>query len=71
MEKQADLMHPAGYLAMSGGVTDLRLSFSLCHIQSAVLAENVCLCRHQDRQDGWAGLGVSVRNLHRAGYNLS
>lgn len=40
MEKQADLMHPPGYLAISGGVIDLRLSFSPCHIQSAVPAEN-------------------------------
>lgn len=54
MENQADLMHPAGYLALSGGVADLRLSFSLCHIQSAIPAENACLCRHHGRRDGWA-----------------
>lgn len=40
MEKQADMMHPAGYLAMSGGITDLRLSFSPCHIQSVIPDEN-------------------------------
>lgn len=51
-------MHPPGYLAISGGVIDLRLSFSPCHFQSAIPAENKRqdFCRAREHyDDGTAG----------------